>query len=137
AHLPTMDARDVQDYAGPDSHVARRAYFRRGRDEIGHARPSVTEAAAQISEEAGIEATAEDIAAFIRRYPSGVQAYKADVRRARRRIEARLREVTGKPVSEARVQRYASAAFPDAPPSGQSAGRPSTTGPQSTDPEAD
>ena len=124
-HLPFVSSAEAGEF-GDLSGAQRRAFFRAPRDEQGKARPSLAEAAAVVSAESGIGVTAEQVAAFVRAYPGGASSYRAEVRRPRRHIETRLREITGEPVSAQRVERYLDAL--DAPPPGTPAPLPAAPG---------
>ncbi|HEX9950442.1 MAG TPA: hypothetical protein VGB53_01625 [Rubricoccaceae bacterium] len=114
AHIGFISTVDLAD-AGADLPVqARKAYFRRSTFQGDASVRSVVEVAEQISAESGVAVTAEDVLDFVRRYPSGTAQYRADVRRPRRQVEARWREVTGEPVTEKRVTRVLEALTPPA-----------------------
>ena len=124
-YLPFVSSAEAGEF-GDLSGAQRRAFFRAPRDEQGKARPSLAEAAAVVSAESGIEVTAEQVAGFVRAYPGGASSYRAEVRRPRRHVETRLREITGEPVSAQRVERYLGAL--DAPPTGEPAALPPAPG---------
>ena len=103
---------------GDATGAQRRAYFRAARQlpgtgaGSGTARPTLTEAAEQVSAESGMPVTTADVVSFITQYPSGAGGFRAEVRRPRRAIEGRLREITGEPVSISRVEAHLSALDP-------------------------
>lgn len=112
-YLPMLDARYMDDVAPDATAGQRRAYFRRasgdgGRTVDGNRRTvmSPEEAAAAVSDESGMPVTGADVVAFVRAYPNGPDGFRAEVRRPRRRIEDRLRELTGGPISRKRVEGY-------------------------------
>ncbi len=113
-HLPPISSDEAGEF-GDLSAAQRRAFFRSPRQAPGtgqgegKARASLSEAAEEVSVASGFDVSAEDVAAFIRAYPNGPRGYAADVRRDRRRIEDRLRELTDGPISRKRVEGYLAA----------------------------
>ena len=118
-YLPALDVEHLADVAPEDS-VARRAYFRRGQRSATREGATVrvhtpAEAAAAVAAESGLRVTTADVVDFVRRYPSGPASYRADVRRPRRAVEARFRDVAGVPLTTKRVAEYEAALFPEGP----------------------
>ncbi len=109
-HLPLLDVHHLEDVVTDAPAATRRAYFRvssadGGRTVDGQTRLvySPAEAAALIEAETGMPVTETAVVDFVRAYPTGPGGYRASVRRPRRNVEARLRDLTGEPVSEQRV----------------------------------
>ena len=125
-HLPFIGTDEAGEF-GDLTGAQRRAYFRAPRQQrgtgagSGRARATLAEAAEAVAQASGLDVGTADVVDFIRRYASQ-GAYRADVRRRRRGIEGRLREITGEPVSDARVEALRAALYPDAGAAPRAAG---------------
>ncbi|GAB5535306.1 MAG: hypothetical protein Rubg2KO_15550 [Rubricoccaceae bacterium] len=105
--IQPISRRFMADVIGDPSQTTQRAYFRARRANAATGERSdagsPSEVAARIREESGMPVTEQQVIDFINANPNGPGQYRAGVRAARREVENNLRQITGGPVTPARI----------------------------------